>query len=107
MPTQGKRLVLEIRGDSTTIVDGVHGRAKLKSKGSTIASVRNLLREWCGRGVDLRQRVADWATHIFGEHNEEADSWAGNGVKGCETEWVDIANVVGSDVTGLCVLWGR
>ena len=37
------------------------------------------------------------ATHTFREHNKEADSWAGTGVKGREEEWVDTANVVTKD----------
>ena len=60
----------------------VTGHAKLKTRESTIAIVQNLLREWLRRGVDLRQRVADWAIHMFREHNKEADSWIGKGVKG-------------------------
>ena len=55
--------------------------------------------------VPLRQRVADWAVHIFREHTKDADSWAGKGFKGREEEWVDIANVVWSEVTGLCGFW--
>ena len=51
------------------------------------------------------KRVADWAVHIFREHNKEADLWAGKGVKGSEEEWVDTANVVWSEVTSLCDFW--
>ena len=43
--------------------------------------------------MDLRQRVADWAIHIFREHNKEADASARKG------------NVVWSEVTGLYVVW--
>ena len=39
---------------------------------------------------------------IFREHHIEADVWAGKGVKGPVGEWVDTANVVWSEVTGLC-----
>ena len=67
-----------------------------------MATTQNLLREWWRRGVDLRQRIADWATHIFREHNEEADLWAAKGVQGREDEWVDTARVVWSEVTSLC-----
>ena len=81
-PAEDKKLILEIRGDSKTIVDWVNVHAKLITKESTIASVQNVLRDWWGRGVDLRQRVADWVSHIFREHNKEADSWAGRGVQG-------------------------
>ena len=102
MPTEDKKMILEIRGDSKTIV--VKGHSKLKTKERTIASLQNLQREWWGRGMDLRQRVADWAVHIFPEHNKEADSWAGKGIKGHE-EVVDIAHVGWSQVTGLCGFW--
>ena len=57
------------------------------------------------RGLHLRHHVADWAIHIFREHNKEADSLAGKGVKGREVEWVDTASVVWSEVTGLCGFW--
>ena len=71
------KLILEIRGDSKTMVDWVNGHAKLKMKESTIATAQNLLRELWSREVGSRQRVTDWAVHIFREHNKEADSWAG------------------------------
>ena len=90
------------QGDSKTIVCWVSVQVKLRTREGTIASAQNLLREWWGRGVDLRQRVADWVLHIFREHNKKPDSWAGKGVKGREEEWVDNANVVWSEVTGLC-----
>ena len=73
--------MLEMRGDSETIVVWVNGHAALKTRESTIASVQNLLREWLRRAVDLGQRVADWAIHMFREHNKEADSWTGKSVK--------------------------
>ena len=105
IPVEDKRLMLEIRGDSRMVVDWVDGHSKLKTKESTIAGVQNFLRDWWGRGWDLRHRVAEWAIHIFREHNKEADSWAAKGVKGREGEWVDIASVVWSEVTGLCGFW--
>ena len=43
--------------------------------------------------------------HIFREHNKEAESWSGKGVKGREEQWVDTVNVVWSEVTGLCGFW--
>ena len=49
--------------------------------------------------------MADWAVHISREHYKEADLWAGRGVKGREAEWVDTANVVWYEVTGLCGFW--
>ena len=80
-PGEDKKRMLEIRGDSNTIVDWVHGRAKLKTWESTVATAQNPVREWWGRGVNLRRRVTDWAAHIFRKHNGEADFWAGKGVK--------------------------
>ena len=70
MPPEDKKPMPEFRGDSKTIVDWVNGHAKLKTKESTIAIVQNLLREWRGRGVNLR--VTDRAVHIFRERNKEA-----------------------------------
>ena len=49
--------------------------------------------------------MADWAVHIFREHNKEADFRAGKGVKGRKEDWTDTANVVWSEVTGLCGFW--
>ena len=37
--------------------------------------------------------MADWAIHIFREHNKKADSWAAKGVKGREEKQVDTVNV--------------
>ena len=101
-PAKDKKLVLKIWSDRKTIKDWVNGHSKLKTWESTLATAQNLLWEWCSRGVDLRRRVADWAVHIFREHNKEADFWAGKGVKGREEEWTYIANVVWSEVTSLC-----
>ena len=98
--------MLEIRGDSKTVVDWVNGHAKQYMRDITIATAQNTLQAWWGCGVDLRRRVADWATHIFREHNTEADLWAGKGVKGQEDEWTDTVNVVWSEVMGLCGFWG-
>ena len=81
IPAEDKAPMLDIRGDSKTIVDWVNGHAKLKTWESTIATAQNLLWEWWGRGVDLRRCVADWTVHICREHNSEADFWAGKGVK--------------------------
>ena len=40
--------------------------------------------------------------NIFREHNKEADVWTGKVVKGREEEWIDAANVVWSEVVGVC-----
>ena len=32
------------------------------------------------KGVDLGQRIGDWAVHTFREHHKEVDLWAGFGV---------------------------
>ena len=61
VPTEDEKLTLEIRRDSKTILDCVNSHATLMTKESTIASAQNLLREWVGRRLDLRHRVADWA----------------------------------------------
>ena len=49
-PVEDEKLMLEIRGDSNTIVDWVNSHAQLKTKESTVAIFQNLLREWWGRG---------------------------------------------------------
>ena len=95
----GKWPTLEIKGDCKTIVDWVNGQAKLKTRESTVANTQNLLREWWGRKVDLRQRTADWATHACREQNKEADLWADKGVKGRVEERVDTAQIAWSEVT--------
>ena len=80
--------MMEIRSDSKT-VDWVNGHAKLKTWDSTVATAQNLLREWWGCGVDLGQRAAEWAVHIFREHNKEADirawkrMWSGPKLPAC------------------------
>ena len=57
-----------------TIVDWVNGHAKLKT--------REDYRELSAGRVDLRQRIADWETHIFREHDNKADLCAVKGVQG-------------------------
>ena len=104
LPAEDKQFVQEVKRDSNTIVYWTMVMPNLKTEESTIAIVQNFLKEWCGRGVDLRQRVADWAVHIFHEH-KEAGPWAARGVNCRQDEWVDIANVVWSEVTSLCGFW--
>ena len=53
-PVEDKKLMLELRGDSKTVVDWLNGHAKLKACESTIAAAQNLLRKRRGRGVDQR-----------------------------------------------------
>ena len=64
--------LLEIRVDSKTIVGWVNGHGKPKTWEITVATAQNLQWEWWVCEADLRQRVADWAVHIFREHNKEA-----------------------------------
>ena len=66
--------MLDVRWNTMTIVAWINGHAKQKKKESITATAQNLVREWWGRGVDLRRRVFDWAVHIR-EHNKEADLW--------------------------------
>ena len=94
----------EIKGECKTIVDWVNGHAKLKTRVSTVATTHNLLREWWCRGIRLRQQTADWSTHVFREHNKETDLCGDKAAKGRVEEWVDTAQVVWSEVTGLWVL---
>ena len=104
-PGEGKKLTFEIKGNNKTIVDWVNGHATLKTRESTVTNNQNLPREWWCQGFPPRQRIAGWATHIFREHNKEADPWAAKGVKGRVGEWVDTAHVVWSEVTSLCGFW--
>ena len=76
-------------------------RKAKKTPISTIAAQKQMRDWWC-RGTDLRRRVADWQVHICREHIKEAGAWVGKGARGREEEWVDIANVVWSEVTGMC-----
>ena len=74
-----------------------------RERGRSTIGMGQLPRISCRNGgVDLRRRVADWAVHVFREHNKEDDFWAGKGVKGREEEWTDTAKVIWSDVTGFC-----
>ena len=100
MPAEDKKLMLEVRGDSRTIVDWVSGHAKLKTKESIVASVQNLLRvngeamEWIYDNVRLLGRFTSQQRSRF-------TGW--EGVKGREEEWVDTVNVVWSEVP-VCVV---
>ena len=46
----------------------------------------------------LGQRTTDWVTHIFREHNQEADFWAGKGAQGRAEEWVDTTRITWREV---------
>ena len=101
IPEEGKKLTLEIRSDSKTLVDWVNGHATLKTRESTVANTQNLLREWWGE-ESTNDNGLPIGRHIFRGHNKEDDLWAATGVKGREDEWVDTAHSVWSEVTGLC-----
>ena len=58
-----------------------------------------------GAGVLIYNNVWLIGRYTSREHYKEADLWAGRGVKGREAEWVDTANVVWYEVTGLCGFW--
>ena len=62
-----------------------------------------ILRTFCeNNGADwwtYDNELPTWATHIFREHNKEADLWAAKGAKGHVDEWVDAAHVVWSEVS--------
>ena len=77
-PLPGENPTLEIKRNNRTIVDWMNGHAKMKTRIGAVEKAQNLLREWWGRGMCLRQRTANWVTHIFREHKED-DLWAGNG----------------------------
>ena len=67
-PLPGESLTLEIHEDIRTIVDWMNGHAKKKTRIGTVEKAQNLLREWRGRAMLLRQRTTDWVTHTFREH---------------------------------------
>ena len=60
--------------------------------------------EWWENGVDLCQRIGDWAVHIFREHNKEADLWAGFSAKVISME-TDESVTDWTKVTGICGFW--
>ena len=83
----------------------MNGHAKMKTRIGTVVKAQNLLREWWGRGMRLRQRTTDRVTHTFREHNNEADLWAGKGAQGRAEEWVDTTRITRREVTGVCGFW--
>ena len=65
LPEAGKKPTLKIKAYCKTIVDWINGRTKMKTRESTVPNTQNLLRDWWGRGVHLRQRTAEWGhTHL-------------------------------------------
>ena len=76
-----------------------------KKKSEIIDNTQLQLMDWWKQGVELSHRTGDWATHIFREHNKEADRWAGYGAKGREDEWVYDSIIDWSEVSGICGFW--
>ena len=58
--------------------------------------------EWWKKGVDLSQRIGDWAVPIFREHNKVADLSAGYGAKGHCRVWEDESAIDWTKATGMC-----
>ena len=83
----------------------MNGHAKMKTKIGTVEKAQNLLLEWWGRGMRLRQRTTDWVTHTFREHNKEADLWASKGAQGRAEEWVDTTRIAWQEVTSVYGFW--
>ena len=102
MREAGKWPTLEIKGDCKTIVDWVHGHAKVKTRISTVADTQNLQGEWWSMNslATVNRRVG--RTHTVREHNREADQWADKGAKGRVEEWVDTTRIAWPEVPGLC-----
>ena len=71
-----------------------------------IETIQIQLMERWKEGVDLCQRIGDWAVHIFREHDKEADSWASFGAKGISMEWKDESAIDWTKVTGICSFLG-
>ena len=101
--TEGIRLV--IRGDSKTTVDWINGKAKQKKASSIINSTQKQLLNWWKQEVDLSHRTADWAVHVFREHNTEADQWAAHGAKGQVLGWIYKSAIEWAEVRGICGSW--
>ena len=101
----GESTTLEIKGDNKTIVDWMNGLVMTKTRIGTVEKAQNLLRQWWGRGMRLRQRTTYWVTHTFREHNKEADLSAGKGAKGRAKEWVDTTRIAWQEVAVVCRFW--
>ena len=54
-PTTDKGAMLEVRGDSKTVVDWLNGHAKLKTPDSTVAAAQNQMWKGWSKGMDLRR----------------------------------------------------
>ena len=104
-PRTVEGLELVIRGDSKTVVDWINGEAKQKVSYRAIETIQIQLMEWWKKGIDLSQRIGDWAVLIFWEHNKEADLWAGCGAKGISKEWKDESASDWTKVLVICGFW--
>ena len=104
-PRTVEGIELVTRGDSKTVVDWINGKAKQKVSYRAIEIRQIQLMEWWKKGVDLCQRIGEWAVHIFRELNKEAELWAGFGTKVISMEWYDESAIDWTKVTGICGFW--
>ena len=75
------------------------------TKYHSIETIQVQLMEWWKKGVDLSQRIGDWAVHICREHNKVADLSAGYGGKGHCRVWEDESAIDWTKATGMCGFW--
>ena len=76
VPGRGTGIQVEIRGDSKTVEDWIHGIARQRSACEAVGEIQRQLRDRWSKAVNMRVRKGDWAVHIFREHNKEGDAWA-------------------------------
>ena len=85
-PVNSDGIELAFRGDSKTVVDWINGKGRMKKPFRIIDEVQLMLMDWWMKGINLCCQTGSWATHVFREHNVDADKWAGYGVVGREDE---------------------
>ena len=56
-------------------------KAKQNMTTDDVRSAQEQLRDWWGRGVDLRQQIDDWAVHIFWEPQRRSRPLCGEGTQ--------------------------
>ena len=67
---------MEKREDSKVVAGWVNGKARETEARGATGGTQCDLHEWWGDKANMRERVNDWAMHIFREHTKEADAWA-------------------------------
>ena len=80
-------------------------RHRLGRRGNWLGMSKKTIAGMMEQDHQVEKKEDDWATHIFREHNKEADARGEKGTRGMAEDWEDKVDFDWSVVSGICGFW--